>query len=715
MPRKAILTLAMLLTAAWSMAGVPYSASAAITVDTSSASTDVSPLLYGSQFPWTRYGSGALQSHDGLLTEPVTYSSFLIQKATEMKLSTVRFHGDNVYHFRDGIGPLEQRPGRKFSFYGDQVWSNEFGTDEFIALCRKLGAEPVMVAPYLSDRTALPGSPLGDQLCANWVEYCNGVSPGLDYGVSHGWQPTRWTNPGAGVQAWRSGAAYQYGDTVRATRAHAGVFRCIRANTASDANSPGMTGDYTPYWTFLPSEEIAVDGKSWKCTDSAPAGYFAWLREFYGHKEPYGIKYWEIGNEIHAWDGRVPACPWATAASYRDNFVRIVDKMKAVDSTIQVGCVLPGPRPPGHPGYYPEHAGWMATVLGAPGSPTTTYNKADFLVWHVYVGQFTRQTPADYADVYGTIADYESVQRDFMANYPKPVMITECNVRAEYYSPRLWAGLAYAKMLSQFVRLGVLGTNQMYFCETSAWFQTGSWRAIFEDRYSNGQARSGVTPTYLAMKLYSLYGRGRRAAATVSGQQNLDAVAVLNKTDGHLHLFVINQSPTANEAAQIDVGSFKPGNTASVYTLNSAAGMEADNEQNQSNVTIASSTAAVPAAQFSYTFLAHSLTVLDIAPATAGDSPFASVDNSVEVTLSSNIAQGKPGDTVTYIVNCRSRSMGVVAASRVALDLPPGARYVQGSAQPAADYSPMHGRLVWTLTNLQPGETRTCQFNVIIR
>ncbi len=32
--------------------------------------------------------------------------------------------------------------------------------------------------------------------------------------------------------------------------------------------------------------------------DPAPAGYFACLRHFFGRQEPYGVTYWEVGNEI---------------------------------------------------------------------------------------------------------------------------------------------------------------------------------------------------------------------------------------------------------------------------------------------------------------------------------------------------------------------------------------------------------------------------------
>ncbi|MEM1508228.1 MAG: alpha-N-arabinofuranosidase, partial [Candidatus Bathyarchaeia archaeon] len=51
----------------------------------------------------------------------------------------------DVYHWEDGIGPREQRPRRVNIWWGGEE-SNEFGTDEFINLCRITGAEPYICA-----------------------------------------------------------------------------------------------------------------------------------------------------------------------------------------------------------------------------------------------------------------------------------------------------------------------------------------------------------------------------------------------------------------------------------------------------------------------------------------------------------------------------------------------------------------------------------------
>jgi alpha-N-arabinofuranosidase len=71
------------------------------------------------------------------------------------------------YHWRDGIGPRDQRPVRR-NIHWRQDETNAFGTEEFMQLCRRLG-----VAPYL-DLNVGSGTV---QEAADWLEYCNGSPP----------------------------------------------------------------------------------------------------------------------------------------------------------------------------------------------------------------------------------------------------------------------------------------------------------------------------------------------------------------------------------------------------------------------------------------------------------------------------------------------------------------------------------------------------------
>jgi alpha-L-arabinofuranosidase len=85
-----------------------------------------------------------------------------------LRLPILRYPGGNFvsgYRWRDGIGPLEDRPARAELAWAS-VESNHFGTNEFVQFCRKLKTEPFMVV-NCGD---------GDMREArDWVEYCNGT------------------------------------------------------------------------------------------------------------------------------------------------------------------------------------------------------------------------------------------------------------------------------------------------------------------------------------------------------------------------------------------------------------------------------------------------------------------------------------------------------------------------------------------------------------
>jgi alpha-N-arabinofuranosidase len=68
------------------------------------------------------------------------------------------------YHWRDGIGPAEKRPKRVNIHWGGYVEDNSFGTHEFVAFCRLIGAEPYFAANVGT------GQP---REMRDWMEYCN--------------------------------------------------------------------------------------------------------------------------------------------------------------------------------------------------------------------------------------------------------------------------------------------------------------------------------------------------------------------------------------------------------------------------------------------------------------------------------------------------------------------------------------------------------------
>lgn len=90
----------------------------------------------------------------------------------ELGVPVVRYPGGNFvsgYNWEDGIGPRENRPKRLELAWGTTE-TNEFGTDEFMAWCKKAGTKPMM-AVNLGTR--------GPDEARQLVEYCN--HPGGTY------------------------------------------------------------------------------------------------------------------------------------------------------------------------------------------------------------------------------------------------------------------------------------------------------------------------------------------------------------------------------------------------------------------------------------------------------------------------------------------------------------------------------------------------------
>ena len=73
------------------------------------------------------------------------YRNDVLKALKELKVPVMRWPGGcfaDEYHWRDGIGPREDRPRMVNSNWGGTVEDNSFGTHEFLNLCELLGCEP---------------------------------------------------------------------------------------------------------------------------------------------------------------------------------------------------------------------------------------------------------------------------------------------------------------------------------------------------------------------------------------------------------------------------------------------------------------------------------------------------------------------------------------------------------------------------------------------
>jgi len=90
----------------------------------------------------------------------------VMEALRRLGMTAMRYPGGNFasgYHWRDGVGPREQRPTVQ-ELAWRSIEPNQFGTDEYIDLARKMGWTPMLTVNLGT------GSP---EEARNWVEYCN--------------------------------------------------------------------------------------------------------------------------------------------------------------------------------------------------------------------------------------------------------------------------------------------------------------------------------------------------------------------------------------------------------------------------------------------------------------------------------------------------------------------------------------------------------------
>jgi alpha-N-arabinofuranosidase len=95
------------------------------------------------------------------------YRRQAVEWLKELGVPVLRWPGGcfaDDYHWRDGIGPREKRPKTVNIHWGNYTEDNSFGTNEFVGLCREIGAQP-----YIAGNI---GSGTPEEL-RDWVEYCN--------------------------------------------------------------------------------------------------------------------------------------------------------------------------------------------------------------------------------------------------------------------------------------------------------------------------------------------------------------------------------------------------------------------------------------------------------------------------------------------------------------------------------------------------------------
>ncbi len=302
----------------------------------------------------------------------------------ELKTGMLRYPGGCLSHnfdWRKTVGPIESRPD----------W--RFGLDEYLTLCREVGAEPLIT---FSDY-ALPAAEL-PQLAADLVEYLNA--------------PARPEFPQAMKRA---------------------------------AN---------------------------------------------GHPEPYGVRYFEVGNETYHDNHNLQPHRRFSVDEYV-NFAReTMARVRRVDPSVKIGVVGQSMNLASRPGH------WDETVYRELGP------SADFIVHHYYAPKLEGLSPAE--ALHSTLSTGELLRLRLacfrkqvreLAGRELPVAITEYNISGVQNQPVPWrhsylAGLNMAEFLREFRR----PENKVL--AASYWQAIGGYFGMVQRANGGGHTWSGAWPFF---------------------------------------------------------------------------------------------------------------------------------------------------------------------------------------------------------------------------
>ncbi len=180
----------------------------------------------------------------------------IIDALKKLKVPQLRWPGGcfaDSYHWKDGIGPKDKRPGTTNIWWGGVPENNSFGTHDFLNMCELIGAEP-----YLAGNV---GSGTVQEL-ADWASYVNqkeGISSLSQLRAENGrkepWKVKFW---GIGNEAWGCGGNMQPEYYANIYKQYASFMKDVNGGprlfrVASGANS----GDY--HWTEVLMRDIPRD------------------------------------------------------------------------------------------------------------------------------------------------------------------------------------------------------------------------------------------------------------------------------------------------------------------------------------------------------------------------------------------------------------------------------------------------------------------------
>lgn len=355
-----------------------------------------------------------------------------------------------------------------------------------------------------------------------------------------------------------------------------------------------------------------------------------------GRAAPYGLKYWEIGNENYG--------PWETdeqavkndPTTYADRAKDYIAKMKAVDPTIKIGVVVVTSRENA------DYKNWTPVMLARLKSHGVV---PDMVVYHRY-----EQAPK--ADAIQWNGPYESdagllqraktwsddaadlrsqVVNAFGATDAAKIEIVVTENNSVYSQPgkqttSLVNGLFLADSVGHLLQTEINALlwwdlrNGTDFAnnngdELYGWRKYGDY-GIISSAATNGPANSYTPyPTYYAFKLLSRFARGGDSIVSATSNHALVSVFAAKTTAGGLNLLVINKDPSTSREVNFTLNGFTP--AASAERVYYGKDQDEAARTGTGSTDLLAQTITNAGSTFSVTFAPYSMSVIRL---TAGSS-----------------------------------------------------------------------------------------------
>ena len=172
-----------------------------IIVDTGDKKASISRDIYGhfSEHLGRCIYGGFWVGKDSPIPNVHGYRKDVLQAFRDIGIPNLRWPGGcfaDEYHWKDGIGPKENRKRMINTNWGGVIEDNSFGTNEFMGLCDELGCKPYICGNVGSGSV---------QEMDEWIEYItfSGESPMAKLRAENGHE-SAWKLPlfGVGNESW---------------------------------------------------------------------------------------------------------------------------------------------------------------------------------------------------------------------------------------------------------------------------------------------------------------------------------------------------------------------------------------------------------------------------------------------------------------------------------------------------------------------------------